>query len=250
VSGKSMSFWDHLEELRRSIIRVVLIFFGTALLLFLFKNFLFDSIVLAPAHGDSPFFRLIGESFSMSLVNLEVAAQFMIHMKVTFICALVLVMPYIIYEVWKFISPALYANEKSAVKKGFMFSSLLFYAGVAVGYLVVFPVMLYFFANYQVSEAVPNTFSLSSYISLLSSIVMIFGLVFEFPTVISILSGLGVVTRNMLRSCRRYALCVILILAAVITPTGDPFSLIVCSLPLYLLYEFSIFMCREKKSES
>lgn len=245
-----MSFWDHLEELRRSIMRVVLIFFGTALLLFLFKNFLFDSIVLAPARGDSPFFRLIGEPFSMSLVNLEVAAQFMIHMKVTFICALVLVMPYIIYEVWKFISPALYANEKSAVKKGFMFSSLLFYAGVAVGYFVVFPVMLYFFANYQVSDAVPNTFSLSSYISLLSSIVMIFGLVFEFPTVISILSGLGIVTRNMLRSCRRYALCVILILAAVITPTGDPFSLIVCSLPLYLLYEFSIFMCREKKSES
>ena len=160
-----MSFWDHLEDLRKSIIRVVLAVVGATVFLFLFKNFLFDGIILAPADGKSIFFRLIGEDFSIDLVNLEVAAQFMIHMKVTFYTALILVFPYIIFEVWKFIAPALYENERRAVRGAFSFASLLFYLGVSVGYLVVFPVMLYFFANYQVSTDVPNTFSLSSYIS-------------------------------------------------------------------------------------
>ena len=106
--------------------------------------------------------------------------------------------------------------------------------------------MLNFFADYQVSASVPNTFSLSSYISLFTSTVLAFGLVFEFPTVIVILSAMGILTQNTLRSYRRHAICVILILAAIITPTGDPFSLMVCSIPLYLLYEFSIFMCRKE----
>ena len=172
-----MSFWDHLEDLRKSIIRVVLAVVGATVFLFLFKNFLFDGIILAPADGKSIFFRLIGADFSIDLVNLEVAAQFMIHMKVTFYTALILVFPYIIFEVWKFIVPALYENERRAVRGAFSFASLLFYLGVSVGYLVVFPVMLYFFANYQVSADVPNTFSLSSYISLMVSTVLAFGLV-------------------------------------------------------------------------
>lgn len=241
-----MSFWDHLEDLRKSIIHVVLALVGTTVVLFLFKNLLFDGIILAPTHEEFWFYRLLGMDFSLSLVNLEVAAQFMIHMKVTFLLGLVVSFPYLIYEVWKFIAPALYDNEKKAVKGAFALSSGLFYLGVAVGYLIIFPVMLYFFANYQVSADIPNTFSLSSYISLLISTVLAFGIVFEFPTVIALLSALGVVTKEMLRGFRKHAVCVVLILAAIITPTGDPFSLLVCSIPIYILYELSILMCRSQ----
>ena len=241
-----MSFWDHLEDLRKSIIHVVLALVGTTVVLFLFKNLLFDGIILAPTHEEFWFYRLLGMDFSLSLVNLEVAAQFMIHMKVTFLLGLVVSFPYLIYEVWKFIAPALYDNEKKAVKGAFALSSGLFYLGVAVGYLIVFPVMLYFFANYQVSADIPNTFSLSSYISLLISTVLAFGIVFEFPTVIALLSALGIVTKEMLRGFRKHAVCVVLILAAIITPTGDPFSLLVCSIPIYILYELSILMCRSQ----
>ena len=243
---QTMSFWDHLEDLRKSIIRMILALAGVAVVLFLLKGFLFDGIVLGPSKADFPFYRLLGLDFSLQLVNLEVAAQFMIHMKVTFICALILTFPYIIYEIWRFISPALYEKEKKSIKGAFLFASFLFYFGVLVGYMIVFPVMLNFFADYQVSASVPNTFSLSSYISLFSSTVLAFGLVFEFPTVIVILSAMGILTQKTLRSYRRHAVCVILILAAIITPTGDPFSLMVCSVPLYLLYEFSIYMCRKE----
>lgn len=241
-----MSFWDHLEDLRKSIIHVVLALVGTTVVLFLFKNLLFDGIILAPTHEEFWFYRLLGMDFSLSLVNLEVAAQFMIHMKVTFLLGLVVSFPYLIYEIWKFIAPALYDNEKKAVKGAFALSSGLFYLGVAVGYMIIFPVMLYFFANYQVSADIPNTFSLSSYISLLISTVLAFGIVFEFPTVIALLSALGIVTKEMLRGFRKHAVCVVLILAAIITPTGDPFSLLVCSIPIYILYELSILMCRSQ----
>ena len=171
-----MSFWDHLEDLRRSIIHVVLALVGTTVVLFLFKNLLFDGIVLAPSDGDFWLYKLLRVNFSLSLVNLDVAAQFMIHMKVTFLAALVVVFPYIIYEVWKFIVPALYENERKAVRRAFGLASGLFYLGVVVGYFVIFPVMLHFFANYQVSASIPNTFSLTSYISLLLSTVLAFGL--------------------------------------------------------------------------
>lgn len=244
-----MSFWDHLEDLRKSMIHVVLALVGATVFLFMFKTFLFDDIILAPARGKSLFYRLIGVDFSLPLVNLDVAAQFMIHMKVTFLTALVLIFPYIIYEIWRFIAPALYDNERKAVRRAFTFASALFYIGVAVGYMIIFPVMLYFFANYQVSADVPNTFSLSSYISLLVSTVLIFGVVFEFPTVIAVLSSMGLVTKNTLKSYRRHAFCGVLVLSAIITPTGDPFSLMVCTVPIYLLYEFSILISRNDEDE-
>lgn len=241
-----MTFWDHLEDLRKSIFRMIGVLAGTAVVLFFFKNFLFDDVVLAPSRSDFILYRLVGVDFSLSLVNLEVAAQFMIHMKVTFICALILSFPYLIYEIWRFIAPALYENEKKAVSGAFAFASVLFYVGIAVGYFIILPLMLNFFADYQVSEAVPNTFSLASYISLFSSTVLIFGIVFEFPTVIAVLSRLGVITRETLKRFRRHAICAVVILAAVITPTGDPFSLLVVSVPLYLLYEFSILISRKE----
>ncbi len=240
-----MTFWDHLEDLRKSIMRMAGVYVLTAIVLFFFKDFLFDDVILAPSKSDFFFYRLAGLDFSLSLVNIEVSAQFMIHMKVTFICALILIFPYLVFELWRFVAPALYEREKGAVRGAFSFASILFYLGLAVGYFIILPVMLNFFAGYQVSADVPNTFSLSSYISLFTSTIMTFGLVFEFPTIVAILSALGLVTRDMMREYRRHAICAVVIVAALITPSGDPFSLLVCTVPLYILYEFSILVCNK-----
>ena len=240
-----MSFWDHLEDLRKSLFRMIAVFVVTVVALFFFKDFLFDDVILAPSKSDFLLYRLLGTDFSMSLVNLEVAAQFMIHMKVTFVSALILTFPYHIFEVWRFVAPALYENERAAVRKAFAFASFLFYLGVIVAYALLFPLMLNFFAGYQVSPDVPNTFSLTSYISLFTSTVLTFGIVFEFPTVVVSLSALGVLTKDTLASFRKHAILVVVVLAAVITPSGDPFSMLVVSVPLYLLYEFSILLCRK-----
>lgn len=239
-----MTFWDHLEDLRRSIFRMIAVYVVSAVVLFFFKDFLFGKVILAPASADFYLYQLLGADFSMQLVNLEVAAQFLIHMKVTFMCALVVTFPILIYELWRFIAPALYDNERRAVKGAFAFASVLFYIGVIVGYMLIFPLMLNFFAGYQVSPEVPNTFSLTSYISLLLSTVITFGIVFEFPTVVMALSSMGIVTKYLLKKFRRHAICAVVVLAAVITPSGDPFSMLVVSVPLYILYEFSILICR------
>ena len=158
-----MTFWDHLEDLRKSLFRIAAAYVVVAVALFFFKDFLFDDIILAPTDKNFYLYRLLGFDFSLSLVNIEVSAQFMIHMKTTFICALILVFPYIVYELWRFVSPALYDQEKRGVRGAFLFASFLFYLGLAVGYAVILPLMINFFAGYQVSTDVPNTFSLSSY---------------------------------------------------------------------------------------
>lgn len=245
ADNDTMTFWDHLEDLRKSIFRILAVLAGTSVVLFFFKNFLFDRVILAPSNSDFYLYRWLGADFVLSLVNIEIAAQFMIHMKVTFVSALILCFPYLIFEVWRFVAPALYENEKKAVGKALIFSSALFYIGVLVSYFVIFPLMLNFFAGYQVSPDVPNTFSLSSYISLFMSMMLTFGIIFEFPTVIAVLSALGIVTRESLKGFRRYAICIVVVLAAVITPSGDPFSLMVVAVPLYLLYEFSVMLCRK-----
>lgn len=240
-----MTFWDHLEDLRGSIFRMLAVYASAVVALFFFKSFLFDSLILAPSKPDFFLYKLLGADFSMTLVNIEVAAQFLIHMKITLIVGLIVTFPFLIYEAWRFIAPALYEKEKKVVRGAFAFASILFYAGVAVGYAVVFPLMLNFFSGYQVSPEISNTFSLTSYISLFTSLVLTFGIVFEFPTVVAVLSSLGVLTRQTLKSFRKHAICAVLILAAIITPSGDPFSLLVVSVPLYLLYEFGIIICRK-----
>jgi sec-independent protein translocase protein TatC len=222
------------------------VFALAVVVLFFFKNFLFDQLILAPSKSDFFLYQLLGADFSMTLVNIEVAAQFLIHIKITLICALILTFPVIIYQLWRFIAPALYENEKRTVKGAFAFASVLFYVGVAVGYALVFPLMLNFFSGYQVSPDIPNTFSLTSYISLFTSLVLTFGIVFEFPTVVAVLSSMGMLTKEGLSSYRKHAICVVLVLAAVITQSGDPYSLMVVSVPLYLLYEFSILICRKR----
>ena len=242
-----MTFWDHLDELRASLIRIILVFIFVAICLFPFKSILFDHIILAPSQSDFWLYKLIGADFSLKLVNIEVTTQFMVHMKMTLLSAAVITFPYIIFQIWKFIAPALYDHEKKAVGGAFLLSSLLFYIGVTVSYFIVTPLMLNFFSGYQVSGAVPNMFSLSSYISLFTSMAITFGIVFELPTLVAVLSGLGILTKESMKKYRRHAVCATVILAAIITPSGDPFSLAIVALPIYILYEFSVLICRSQK---
>lgn len=243
-----MTFWDHLEELRQCIFRSAGAVLAVSVALFFFKKFLFDGVILAPTREDFFLYRLLGVKVGLNLVNIEVSAQFIIHLKVTFMCGLILSCPYVIYEIWKFVAPALYQNEKKSVRGAFLFASVLFYAGIAVGYCLVLPLMVNFFNGYTVSESVVNTISLSSYMSMVYSTVLLFGLVFEFPTLIAILSALGLVTREMLTKGWKFAVLIVVTLAALITPSGDPFSLCVVSVPLFVLYWISILICKKKET--
>lgn len=239
-----MSFLDHLEELRGTIIRSVAIIMAVFVVLFFFKSYVFDGMVLRPTRPGFWLYRLLGVSLNIELINIDIAAQFFTHIKVTFVLALILCFPVLCYEVWKFIVPALYENEIKVVRRAFGLGAGLFYAGLAIGYFIVMPVILVFFNGYQVSSAVENTFALTSYISIFTSMVFLMGLLFEFPSVLAVLSHFGLVTREMMKKYRRHALLVILILSAIITPTGDPFTLLVVSVPLYALYELSIIICK------
>ena len=238
-----MSFWDHIEALRGTLFHSVLAV-GLASIAFLaFPKPLFQA-VFWPTRADFPLYRLPGVEFSMDLINIDLSAQFFFYLKVAMLCGLVVAFPYVVWEIWKFIAPALYENEKKAVSRAFGLSSALFYLGVAVGYFVVLPVCLMFFTNFSISDAIVNTISLSSYMSMFVSMVFLIGLLFEFPTIILALSALGVVHRPMLRKGRRYAVVATLLLAALITPS-DPFSMFVLAVPLYGLYELSILLCKK-----
>ena len=245
AKDSEMSFWDHLEALRGTLFRSVLSVALLSVIFLAIPKSLFKA-VLWPTQPDFPLYRLPGVNFSMSLINIELSAQFFVYLKVSALCGLVLAFPYIIWEIWKFVSPALYPHEKKAVRKGFLLSSGLFYLGVATGYFVVLPVCLMFFVNFSVSDAIVNTISLSSYMSLFTSMVFLIGLLFEFPAVILVLSSLGIVNRGVLRKGRKYAVVAVLVLAALITPS-DPFSMFVLAIPLYGLYELSIMLCKKEE---
>ena len=240
-----MSFWDHLDVLRGTLFRSALSVLLVSIAMFCFKNFLFEKIILAPSRPDFFLYKILGGNVSMQLINTEVSAQFFVHLKVSFICGFVIAFPYIIYEIWKFIAPALYDNEMRSVRKAFLGSALLFYAGVATGFCLIFPVTLSFFQGYTVSDTIANTVTLNSYISMFSSMVILFGIVFEFPVLIAILSNMGIVTKDTLKKYRKYAFVGVLIVAAIITP-ADPFSMLIAAAPLYLLYELSVFVCVRK----
>ena len=242
-----MSFWDHLEALRGTLFRSVLSVVILSAIFLCIPKLMFQA-VLWPTQADFLLYRLPGVDFSMSLVNIELSAQFFTYMKVAVLSGVVLAFPLIVWEIWKFIAPALYEKERQAVRKAFFLSSGLFYVGVAVGYFVVLPVCLMFFVNFSISDAIVNTISLSSYMSLFTSMVFLIGLLFEFPAVVLVLSSLGVLNRSMLRKGRKFAFVVVLILAALITPS-DPFSMFVLAVPLYGLYEFSILLCRKEVAE-
>ena len=244
MAGKDgeMSFWDHLEVLRWTLLRSALAVVLLSVIFLCIPKTLFKAVLL-PTEADFPLYRLPGVDFSMDLINIELSAQFFVYMKVAVLCGVVLAFPYIIWEIWRFVSPALYEKEKKAVGTAFGLSSGLFYLGVAVGYFIVLPVCLMFFMNFSVSDEIVNTISLGSYMSLFTGMVFLIGLLFEFPCVILELNRIGILGRETLKKGRKIAILVVLILSAIITPT-DPFSMFVLAIPLYGLYELSLLFCR------
>lgn len=251
---KEMSFWGHLDELRKVLFRMILVLVVAMFVAFAFKEPVFR-IILAPCKPDFFFYSWLSKlaalinsdsvsQFSLDLINIELASQFFVHLRVSMLLAVVLTAPLLVYFIWTFVAPALYKNEKRAIKGAFSFAAVLFYLGVAVGYCVIFPLTIRFLGTYQVSSDIPNRISLTSYIGMFIGLILAMGIVFELPVLASILNRIGVLPKSVLKKYRRHALVVLMILAAIITPSGDIFTLMVVTCPLYLLYEFSILICK------
>lgn len=250
-----MSFWDHLEVMRWALVRIIIVLLVAFIASFCFTPWLFEKIILAPTSSDFFLYKYLEllpnfskSEFHVDIININVASQFLTHVSTSFWIALLIVFPYLVFEIWRFISPALYENEKTKALFGFTFGTVMFYLGCLLGYSVVFPFTFRFLAEYQVSTDIVNQISLNSYMSTFLGMIFIMGLTFELPLISIILSLMGLLNKEFLKSYRRYAVVVLLVLAAVITPTGDPFTLTVVFLPLYLLYELSILLMPKTKN--
>ncbi len=245
TNSGELTFWDHLDELRTCLIRMIVAVFVCGIVAFCFKDFLF-TIVFAPKSPDFityRFFSFLGtniESFSVQLINTELAQQFLIHLKIAMYAGALCISPYIIYSLFHFISPALYSHEKKASIKAIGGGYVMFMLGVLLTYFLIFPLTFRFFGTYQVSEEVINYISLSSYISTLLLLCLLMGIMFEIPIVCWLLARFGILKAEFMKQYRRHAIVVICIIAAIITPTADAFTLGIVALPIYFLYEFSI----------
>ena len=245
MSDTQATFWDHLEELRRCLLRCIIVIVGVGLIAFAFKQTLFD-IVLAPRSSEFITYRLLHtEPFSISLMNTELTEQFFIHMRVALYAGLLVASPYVVWQLFGFIAPALYAKERQVAVRISGAAYAMFIIGVLVGYFLVFPLTLKFLGTYQVSLDVRNMLTLQSYIDTLLMLSLIMGIMFEMPVVSALLSRMHLLRRAPMQRYRRHAIVAILILAAVITPSGDAVTLFVVAMPIYLLYEISVLTVRK-----
>ena len=241
---ETLTFWDHLDELRTVIIRILVITAIAAVAAFCLKEELF-AVVLAPRSSDFITYRLMGvEPFSISLMNTGLTEQFMVHLRTALYAGVLVALPYILYQLFRFVSPALYDHERRyatlLVGSGYM----MFMVGTLLNYLLIFPLTVKFLGTYQVSPEVTHMLTLQSYMDTLLMMNFVMGIVFELPVVSWILGKMGVINAQMMSSMRRHAVVAILIVAAMITPTTDAFTLFVVALPIWLLYEMSIWIVR------
>lgn len=240
----SLTFWDHLDVLRSSIIRMIVAAVVMGIAAFFLKDWLF-SIVLAPKDSSFITYRLLGvEPFSIQLVNTGLTEQFMIHMKVALMAGILIASPYIIYLLFRFISPALYENERRYSVRITVTAYVMFLVGVIVNYLLIFPLTVRFLGTYKVSEEVVTMLTITSYIDTLLMMSLVFGIIFEIPVISWLLAKAGMLKASWMTKYRRHAIVTILIIAAIITPTADIMTLIIVSLPIWLLYEISILLVR------
>ena len=250
-----MSFLDHLEELRWLLIRSTIAILACATIAFFFSDFIFDEILFGPKNVDFITYRFfcdLSQEFGldkslcvteipMRIQSREMGGQFSAHMWTSITAGFIIGFPFIIWEFWKFIRPALYDNEKKYAVLFIITASVLFFAGVLFGYFLIAPLSVNFLANYNVSKEIFNDIDLSSYISLLRSSTVACGLLFELPIVIYFLTKMGLVTPSSLRNYRKYTLVIVLILSAIITPP-DIISQIIVAIPIMILYEISILI--------
>ena len=247
---EGLSFWDHLDVLRAIIIRIVVVTIVCGIVAFLFKEELF-AVVLAPRNPDFVTYRLLARVSGMfggdtpdnpviQLINTGLAEQFVIHMKTALCAGVLCASPYVLYELFRFISPALYAHEKRFAMPVIFGGYVMFMLGVLLSYYLIFPLTFRFLGTYQVSEDVVNMISLQSYMSTLVLMSLSMGIVFEMPVVAWLMARMGLLSSSFMSRYRRHAIVVILVVAAIITPTSDIFTLLMVSLPMWLLYELSV----------
>lgn len=228
-----LSFWEHLDELRSVLIKSLVAWLVASGAAFCLKQPLFDLIFRPLEQGQQ-------------LINIDVTAQFFTHVQVALCIGFVVALPLMIVWLYGFVAPALYRNEKRYSLVFILSALVLFAAGVALNYFLIFPLSFQMLSTYQVSDVVVNRISLTSYISLLLVLSIFMGMMFEIPVLTWLLARLGILRREHLKHYRRHVFVAILIIAAVITPTGDPFTLLLVTMPIYLLYELSILIIPRK----
>ncbi len=253
---KEMSFLDHLEELRWHLIRSTIAVVVAATVAFFMKDFIFDTLIFGPKKASFPTYKLLCKSAQMlgldsfcftelpfTVQSRTMAGQFSAHIWTSITAGFIIAFPFVLNEFWKFVSPGLRRKERSSARGFIIVASLLFFIGVLFGYYVVTPLSINFLGSYQVSAEVLNEFDIGSYIALVRACALSAGLIFQLPIIIYFLTKIGVVTPQFLRKYRKYALVIVLILSAIITPP-DIASQVIVSIPVVILYEISIFISK------
>ncbi|MBC7399691.1 MAG: twin-arginine translocase subunit TatC [Mucilaginibacter sp.] len=243
-----MSFFDHLEALRWHLIRsaIAVVVFGVVA--FLNYDWIFKNIIYGPFDPKFWTYRMmckLGDGFCITkmgatLINTDVAGQFMLQINSSVLIGIIVAIPYILWEVWRFIKPALLAKERKAANGFVFYATILFLLGILFGYYVIAPESIAFLVNYRVSPEIKNTITVSSYLSMVATITLIIGIVFELPMLIYILASIGILTGTFMKKTRRYSIVIILIVGAVISPSPDFITTIIATLPLFFLYEIGI----------
>lgn len=253
---KEMSFFDHVDELRGHIMKSVIAIFVCAVVVFFNKYLLFDVILFGPMHTDFWTYeimcqlsnRFIGndmycvKEIGFVLSNIDITGQFTQHLFISFIGGIIVAFPFVLWQLWRFIKPALNEKEISYAKGLVFFSSMLFFMGIAFGYFILSPLSIQFLGSYQVSTLVSNEINLESYVSFISTLTFATGIIFEMPILVYFLAKIGIIGSRLMRKYRRYAIVVILIIAGILTPSPDMASQIMMAIPLYGLYELSILV--------
>jgi sec-independent protein translocase protein TatC len=253
---EEMSFFGHLASLRMHLVRSALVIVSVTALAFIYYDVIFNQIVMGPKNPSFWTYRMmcvLAEKFRLGadfcikeipfkIINTEMAGQFTLQMNSSLIIGIVLGFPYLLWEIWRFVKPALHENERRSASGFVFYASLLFVLGILFGYYIIAPLSVNFLANYTVSEYIVNNITIDSYLSTVATLTLGTGIIFELPIVIYILSKLGIMTPQFMRNSRRYATVIILIIAAIVTPTPDLFTMFTVSLPLFLLYEISIIV--------
>ncbi len=251
-----MSFLDHLEDLRWHLVRATISIVIAATLAFIFKKFIFDVIIFGPTHMDFPTYEglckmsqflgmtdttFCADKFPFIIQNRTVAGQFSAHIWTSIYAGFIISFPYVLYQLWSFISPGLKPSERKNSRGFIVIASFLFFLGVLFGYYIVTPLSINFLANYQISEQISNEFDISSVIAIVRSSAIASGFVFELPIIIYFLTKVGLVTPQFLKKYRKFALVIVLVLSAIITPP-DIASQVIVAIPILLLYQISIYI--------
>ena len=252
-----MSFFDHIDVLRKHLLRALAVVLVLTAGAFYFTDFIFNTIIMGPKNPNFWTYRMmcklverfpsIGSDFCITkidakIINTEMAGQFTLQLYSCVMVGIILGIPYLLFEIWLFVKPALHDNERKSASGFVAFASFLFFLGIMFGYYLICPLSINFLTNFTVSPEIENTFTIDSYLSSVMTLTIGSGVIFQLPVIIYILSKLGVMTPAFMRSSRRYSTVLILIIAAVVTPTADPYTMLIVAAPLFLLYELSILI--------